>query len=473
MTSRALSPARACLTSALAAAALLAGATAFAQGLRPPATGGGQAARLPANATELLPAPGGSGSSLRAADFIVAVVNSEPITNNEVRQRAERTAQQLMAQGAPMPPRDVLAREVLERLILEKVQVQLARESGLKVDDWAVDQAEQSVARQNGVPVEEMYRRLAADGIGRERFREDLRSQLLALRVRERDVEARVRVSELDIDQYLREQQQSSGPSGLELNLGHIFIRVPEDATPAQSAELQARAQQLMAELQQGADFAALAQRASDAPEAARGGELGLRPAARYPDLFVGATRDAAVGSLVGPLRSPAGFHILKVLDKSRAGLAATVTQNHARHILLRVPPGTTERQVAERLEELRERVVRGQADFGELAREVSQDGSSKDGGDLGWASPGRYVPEFEEALNALSPGEISHPVVSRFGVHLIQLLERRQAKLTQREQRDMVRNVVREKKLDEAYAQWLQEARARAYVELREPPQW
>ena len=445
---------------------------ALAQGLRAPP--GSAAPRLPATATALPPV-GGSGSAglsaPRAADYIVAVVNSEPITNNEVRQRAARLVQQLGGQDAP--PREVLAREAMERLILERVQVQLAREGGIKVDDWAIDQAEQSVARQNDVSVEEMHRRLAADGVSRERFREELRTQLLALRVRERDVEARVRVTDLDVDQYLREQQQAAGSGQLELNLGHIFIRVPEDATPVQAAEREKRASQVMAQLKAGGDFAQAAREYSDAPEATRGGELGLRPADRYPDLFVSSTRGVPAGTLVGPVRSPAGYHILKVVERARAGaIAPTAIENHARHILLRIQPGTTERQAAERLEELRSRVVGGQADFAQLAREHSQDGSAKDGGDLGWALPGRFVPEFEQALNSLAPGEIGHPVVSRFGVHLIQLLERREVKLSQRQQRDMVRETVREKKLDEAFADWLRDARARAYVEYREPPQ-
>ncbi|GAB2741101.1 peptidylprolyl isomerase SurA [Melaminivora jejuensis] len=445
---------------------------ALAQGLRAPA--GSAAPRQPAIATTLPPAGGsGAGAALapRAADYIVAVVNSEPITNNEVRQRAARLLQQLA--GQETPPREALAREALERLILERVQVQLAQEGGIKVDDWAIDQAEQSVARQNEVSVAEMYRRLHSDGVSRERFREELRTQLLALRVRERDVESRVRVSDLDIDRFLREQQQGAGAGQLELNLGHIFIRVAEDATPVQAAEREKRAQQVLAQLQDGGDFAQLAREFSDAPEGERGGEFGLRPVDRYPDLFVSSTRGAPVGGLVGPVRSPAGYHILKVVERTRAGaIAPTAIENHARHILLRVQPGTSERQAAEQLEELRARVAKGQADFAQLAREHSQDGSAKDGGDLGWALPGRYVPEFEQALDALAPGEISHAVVSRFGVHLIQLLERREVKLSQRQQRDMVRDVVREKKLDEAFADWLRDARARAYVEYREPPQ-
>ncbi|HNQ11299.1 MAG TPA: peptidylprolyl isomerase, partial [Giesbergeria sp.] len=202
------------------------------------------------------------------------------------------------------------------------------------------------------------------------------------------------------------------------------------------------------------------------------GGLLGLRPTDRYPELFVTSTQNLPVGGVVGPVRSPAGFHILKVVERSAAGSGPTVVQTNARHILLRTGPQLSEAAAAECLNEYRRRIQAGQADFATLAREHSQDGSAKQGGDLGWANPGRYVPEFEQALSTLRPGEISEPLVSRFGVHLIQLVDRREAKLNQREQRDMLRDAVREKKLEEAYATWAQELRGRAYVEYREPPQ-
>ncbi|MBS0468729.1 MAG: peptidylprolyl isomerase [Proteobacteria bacterium] len=452
------------------ALACLTALAAQAQGLRP--TPGAGAMRLPSAATILPPAGSAAGLGLRQADYIVAVVNSEPITNNEVSVRAERVAQQLGSQGVAVPAHEQLAKDVLERLILEKIQIQLAKESGIKVDDYAVDQAEQSVARQNDVSLEEMHRRLEQDGVSRKRFRDDLRNQLLALRVREREVEGRVRVSDLEVDQYLQEQQKDAAPGKAELNLGHILIKVAENASPEEVARRQARAQEALAKLQDGGDFATLAREYSDAPDGPNGAILGLRPADRYPELFVNAVQQAAIGTLVGPLRSPAGFHILKVVDRTHGGVPTVAMQNHARHILLRIGPKLSERQAAERLEDLRQRVLRGQADFATLAREYSQDGSAKNGGDLGWAGPGRYVPEFEQVLDTLKPGEISQPVVSRFGVHLIELLERREAKLTQREQRDMVRDQVREKKLEEAYTTWMQEARGRAYVEYREPPQ-
>lgn len=451
---------------------------ALAQGLRPSGApaGKGLMARPSAAPSIALPAEGSgaaTGSAPRQADFIVAVVNSEPVTNNEVRARMARAEVQLAQQGGAMPPRDLLAREVLERIILERAQLQQAKESGVKVDDFAVSQAEQNVARQNNMTVEELYRRLARDGMGKERFREDIRNQLLLQRLREREVEARVKVSDLDIDQFLREQQKDSNVSAMEINLGHVLILVPENASASVVAERQARAQRAADKIRAGEEFAAVAAEFSDAPEGKRGGgQLGLRPADRYPELFVNSTLGLPVGGIVGPVRSPAGFHVLKVIERVTAGLPSTVVQNHARHILLRTGPQLSESAAAARLTEYRRRVLAGQADFAALAREHSQDGSSKDGGDLGWATPGRYVPEFEQALNALKPGDISEPVASRFGVHLIQLLERREAKLTQREQRDMVRDTVREKKLDEAYATWAQELRGRAYVEYRDPPQ-
>jgi len=407
----------------------------------------------------------------RAADYIVAVVNSDPITNNEVRERTDRVLEQNRDQ-ANVPPRAQLMRDVLERLIIEKIQVQMARESGIKVDDFAVDQAELSVAQQNGVSVEQLRQQLAREGTTVERFRRELRNQLSMLRVREREVDSRVKVSDLDVDQYLADLEKNAPAAARQINLGHILVLVPENASEATVQERRARADEALAKLRAGAEFATVAHEYSDAPEGRNGGALGLRPVDRYPELFVNATQQAAIGSLVGPLRSPAGFHILKVLERSSTGVPTTAVQTHARHILLRVGAGVTEAQAAARLAELRQRIVSGQASFETLAREYSQDASSKQGGDLGWAFPGRFVPEFEQALNALRPGQVSEPVVTRFGVHLIELVERRQAQLTQREQRDLVRSAVREKKLDEAYANWLRDARAQAYVEYREAPQ-
>ena len=374
-----------------------------------------------------------------------------------------------------MPPREALLREVLERLISEKAQLQLAAETGIKIDDAAVDQAELTIARQNQLSVDELRRQLRRDGIDPQQFRADLRKQLTLTRLREREVAARVQVTEADVDAFLREQAENPANAGPALvNLAQILVEVPETAGAARVEELRQKAEDLARKARTGADFAALARESSDAPDARRtGGELGLRPTDRYPELFVQATASANPGAVVGPVRSGAGWHVLKVLEKRQPSAAdMTVVQTHARHILLRPGPRLTEAQARAQLVDLRSRIVRGQADFATLAKEYSQDGSAREGGDLGWANPGQFVPEFEEALDRLQPGEISEPVISRFGVHLIQLLERREKKLSPQEQREVAHNLAREKKLDEDYANWARDVRARAYVELREPPQ-
>jgi len=433
---------------------------------------------LPVAAQGLRPAPQigarpAQPAGPRPADFIVAVVNSEPITNNEVRARMLRYEQQLAQQGSPMPPRGQLVREVLERLISERAQLQVARETGVRADDAVVDQAEQNVARQNRIDVAELRRRLAADGLNPTQFREDLRNQILLQRLRERELESKVKVSEQEIDAFLREQREGAGdPALTEMNLAHILVAVPENATAAQVAQLQAKAQQVLARARAGEDFSKLARENSDAPGAAQnGGQVGMRTADRLPPLFVEATHNLPEGGVSDVIRSGAGFHIVKVVEKRQQGAAMSVTQNHARHILLR-PGNETEAQARAKLADFKRRIEAKQADFAQLAREHSQDASARNGGDLGWTSPGMFVPEFEDVLNSLQPGQIADPVISRFGMHLIQLLERRQTQLSEREQRELARNMLREKKLDEAYVQWAQDVRGRAYVELREPPQ-
>lgn len=418
-------------------------------------------------------APASAPAGQRQADFIVAVVNSEPITNNEVRAKLLRTEQQIAQQGAPMPPRNELVRQVLERLIVDKVQLQQARETGIRVDDNAVEAAVLTVARQNQITVEELRRRLRADGIAYSQFRANVRDELLVTRLRQREVESRVTVSEQDIDQFLRDQAGSTELSSLALNLAQILVAVPEKATAEQVAALQTKAQKVMERARAGGDFVALSNEFSDSPTRSSGGQMGLREADRYPPLFVEATKSLPTGGLAGPVRSGAGFHILKVIEKRQAGMpGVAITQTHSRHILLRTTPQLSEAAAVEKLAGLKKRILAGQADFAALARESSEDGSAKEGGDLGWANPGMFVPEFEQAMNGLAPNQISDPLVSRFGVHLLQVLERREAQLSPREQREIARNVLREKKQDEAYALWVQEIRGRAYVEFREPPQ-
>jgi peptidyl-prolyl cis-trans isomerase SurA len=409
----------------------------------------------------------------RSADYIVAVVNSEPVTNNEVRSSLIRTEQQLTQAGKAMPPRDELTRMVLERLISDKAQLQEARLSGIRIDEGTVDNAVQSVAQQNQLTVDELRKRLVAEGLTYDKFRNGLRDELLVTRFRQREVESRVKVTEADIDQFLRDQEGSSDSAALEINLAQILVSVPENATPEQIASLKAKAQLAADRARAGTDFVTLVNEFSDPTVRASGGQLGLRQADRYPQLFLDATEKLKAGGIAGPIRSGAGFHVLKVIEKRQAGMPGiNITQTHARHILLRISPQQREAAAIEKLADMKKRVLAGQADFATLARENSDDGSAKDGGDLGWANPGMFVPEFEQAMNALAPKQISDPIVTRFGVHLIQVLERRETQLSSRDQRELARSVIREKKLEDAYVVWAQEIRGRAYVEYREPPQ-
>ncbi|MDM0055060.1 peptidylprolyl isomerase [Variovorax fucosicus] len=409
----------------------------------------------------------------RAAEYIVALVNSEPITNSDVQQRVARIIEQNPAEAGKIP-RPELNSMVLERLIGERAQLQVAKEQNIKVDDVAVDQAEQTVARQNQLTVEELRKRVAAEGLTQVEFRRDLRNQLLLTRLREREVEPRVKISDLEVEQFLRDQRTSPNAAlAPDINIAQIMVAVPEGASDAQVATLQQKAQGIAQRARSGEDFAKLATELSDSPDKANGGALGLRNAERYPPLFVEATASTPVNGVAGPVRSGAGFHVLKVLAKVQAGASdATVTQTQVRHILLRTDARLSNEQAVAKLAEFKRRIQGGTADFAGLARDNSQDASAKDGGELGWSRSGQFVPEFEDAMNRLAPGQISDPVVSRFGVHLIQVEGRRESKLTPAEQREAARNALREKRLDEAFDTWSQEVRARAFVEFREPPQ-
>ncbi len=457
------------LTLALLAAhlSLVPAVPAQAQGLKLPPGAQAAPAAAPRAAAAL---PLASGGARRAADFIVVVVNSEPITNNEVRTEVQRLAQQYAQQRRTPPPRAELVQEVLDRMINDKVQLQLSRENGIRIEDVAVDQAEQNVARQNSMDVPQLRRQLEAEGVALAQFREQLREQLALVRLREREVESKLRVSDLEVDQYRRDQQAANVPAAQEINIAQILVAVPDAATAQQVAVLQAKAQAALERARAGEDFAVLARDLSDSADKANGGQLGLRNADRLPPLFVEATQNVAAGALTPVLRSGAGFHVLKVVERRTAGLS--VAQARVRHILLRATPKLNEAAARDKLIDFKRRVESGQADFAVLARDNSQDASAAQGGDLGWASPGQFVPEFEAMVNSLSPGQIGEPLISRFGVHLIQLLERRTAALSQRDQNEVIRSTLREKKLDEAYNTWARDVRGRAYIEMREQPQ-
>ncbi len=415
-------------------------------------------------------APAQDRAVTRNGDYIVAVVNQELVTAVEVDQRLAQIRAAATRAGQRLPPTDELRREVLDALIDERVIVTYARETGLRIEDTELDRAVQNVAAQNQLTTDQLRDRLQAQGMDYSRFRANLRDQILMERVREREVIARIRVDDEEIDAAIAAQRGASS-GGAQMNIAQILVTVPEGADAATVAARRARAEEALARVRAGEPFEAVAREFSEDGNRERGGVIGLRPAARLPDLFVEATRDMAVGQFsAAPLRSGAGFHVLKLLERIEPD-AYRVTETRARHILLRPSPQLSAEVASRRLADYRRQIEDGSRRFEDVAREISEDGSAAQGGDLGWSQPGMMVPEFEAAMNRLPPGGLSPPVVSRFGVHLIQVLERRETSLDPRRLRDLVRGQLREQKFEAAYLEWSKDLRARAYIEMREPP--
>jgi peptidyl-prolyl cis-trans isomerase SurA len=398
------------------------------------------------------------------ADRIIAVVNNEVVTAHELRARVATVERQLRQQGTQMPPRDVLEKHVLERLIVDRAQLQFAKETGLQIDDAQLDQTLARIAEGNRMGLAQFRASLERDGIAWSKFREDIRDEMVIGRLREREVDSKIVVTEGEIDNFL----QTAGAMGSEeFNLAHILLRVPEQAKPEQLARLQARAEEIIAQLRRGADFGQLAASHSDAPDGLSGGLMGWRSVERLPTLFVEAVAKLKPGEISVVLRSPAGYHILKLLDRRGGAIKAQpVEQTRARHILIKTSELVSEAEARRRLADLKDRLAHG-GDFAELARLHSNDLSASKGGDLGWLNPGDTVPDFEQAMNRLKPGEVGEPVKSPFGWHLIQVLERR-TDVSQERVRQSARMALRERKADEAYQDWLRQLRDRAYVEYR-----
>ena len=403
-------------------------------------------------------------------DHIVAVVNTEAVTSIEVAQRLERVQADAKRANASLPDADTLRQQVLDALIDERVQITFARDVGQKVDDAEIDRAVANVAAQNQITLAQLRERLRSEGLEMARFRNNLRDQLLVERVREREVNTRIRISDADIERYL-DERRSQAVGQIQLNLAQILVAVPEGATAELLAQRQARAAEALARLRAGEDFSKVARELSEDSNREAGGELGLRPASRLPDLFIDGVKALEIGQFTDPpLRSAAGLHILKLLDRQQ-GDPFKVSQSHVRHILLRLSDRAQVQQVSRRMEDLRREIERGDKKFEDVARDISEDGSAAAGGDLGWSSPGQFVPEFEQAVNQLTVGGLSAPVVSRFGVHLLQLLERRSVTADPKEVREQARNALRESRYEQAYLDWTKELRLRAYIEMREPP--
>jgi peptidyl-prolyl cis-trans isomerase SurA len=399
-------------------------------------------------------------------DRIVAVINDEVVTRVDLEERVQLAIRQLRAQGTPPPPRDVLERQLLDRMITDRVQLLYARETGLRVDDADLDRALGRIAQDNRMSLQEMRRALEKDGIPFAKFREDIRNEIVIGRLREREVEAKIIIPESEIENFLTTQQVRPGGND-EYNLSHILVVVPENASPEQVQARRARAEQALAQLAKGADFRQVAAAFSDAPDALQGGAMGWRQSSRLPTLFTDAVATMNPGALSPILRSSNGFHILKVNDRRGGSAPVLINQTRARHILIKTGETVSEAEARSRLRTLKERLDNN-ANFAELARVHSEDASASKGGELGWLSPGDTVPEFERAMNALKPGEVSEPVRSPFGWHLIQVLERRTEDLSRERQRLLARQELRARKSDEAYQEWVRQLRDKAYVELR-----
>lgn len=402
------------------------------------------------------------------ADRIVAVVNDEIITLNELRARLETALANLQKQGTPLPPRDVLERQMLERLIVDRIQLQTARDTGLRIDDGQLDMALNRIAAGNKMTLAQFRQALEKDGIRFAKFREEIREEMTVARLREREVDNRLVISDAEVENFLASQAAASGGGGAdEVQVAHILLRAPESASPEQLQKLRAKGEQVLDKIRKGEDFSQLAASYSDAPDALQGGMLSPRPIDRLPGLFVEAVTKMKPGEVSPLLRSSNGFHIVKLISKSGAATFAPVQQTHVRHILIKVNELVSESDARHKMVGLRDRLQHG-ADFAELARLYSQDGSAAKGGDLGWIYPGDTVPEFEHNMNRLAIKELSEPVQTPFGFHLIEVLDRRTQDASDERKQAAAKQALRERKLDEAYQDWLRQIRDRAYVEYR-----
>lgn len=405
----------------------------------------------------------------RSVNFIVALVDNEPITNHDVRMAMQRLSTQAQQNGIAIKTEN-LANDALELLVFERTQLQWAEQSGIKISEEDMQSSAEQVAERNRMTPEEFYQALERQGVSKKRFLTNLREQQMLQRLRDRDVPARINITDSEIDRFLA-QQKAELAKNARLELAQILLTVPEDASPEQVKQAEQTIAQWRREIEQGADFEQLARQRSQAMDRQQGGRMGLREVERYPELFIEATRDLTVGAIAGPIRSGAGWHLLKLIQREQSN-ALTMVQTRARHILLKPAGNLSQSAARARLFQMKNDIERGQADFAQLAREQSQDGSAAQGGDLGWASPGQFVPEFEQLMNELQPGQVSEPLVSRFGVHILQVMERREVPLTSRQEREYARTALRETKYGETLEVWAKELRGKAFIEYREPPQ-
>ena len=418
-----------------------------------------------ASFTGLAQAEPQQGNEVTKIDRIVAVVDQTVVTENELIDRIRTVSAQLEKQGKQLPPLDVLQKQILERLVNDRLQLQFAAQTGLRVDDNQLEKTIERIAEQNKLAMPDFKAALEADGISFRKFREDIRTEIILARLREREIDNRINVTEAEIDNFLT-TQSSRGEVQDEFEISHILIRTPEESAPEDLQKLRSKAEQALKQLQDGTDFGQVSASFSDAPNALEGGSLGWKTATQIPVLFLDALKPMQVGQLTPILRSPNGFHILKMTNRRGGSSVLMIEQTHVRHILIKLSEVVSEADGKHRMDTIKERLDNGK-DFAEMARQYSEDASAANGGDLGWINPGDTVPQFEKAMNVLKPGEISEPIQSPFGWHIIQVLERRKQDMTKEAARLKARQEIRMRKSEEAYQDWVRELRDRAYVEI------
>ncbi len=399
-------------------------------------------------------------------DRIIAVVDQGVITEQELADRIKTVSAQLEKAGTDLPPQNVLEKQILERLIADSLQLQLAAQTGIKVDDTQLDKTIERIAAQNKMSTEAFKAALEKEGISIRKFREDIRNEITIARLREREVDNRLTITEGEIDNYLT-TQANRGEEQDEFEVSHILIRTPEDASPEDLQKAKNKTQEALKQLADGVNFTQVSAAFSDTPNALEGGALGWKNGAQVPALFLDALKSMQVGEVSKPIRSPNGYHILKLTNRRGGASSTVINQTHARHILIKLSEVVSEKEAKRKIDGIKERIDNG-TKFEEMARQYSEDGSANNGGDLGWVNPGDTVPPFEKAMNELGAGEISAPVLSPFGWHIIQVLERRQQDMTKEATRLKARQEIRARKSEEAYQDWIRELRDRAFVELR-----
>ena len=454
---------RALVLAVLSAAAAFA-LTAVAQSAAPPPSSSPAPAARPAAPAAARPAA--PARAVVPLERVIAVVNDEALTQFDLNEQKRGVLQQMQAQKVTPPPTDVLDKQLLERLITDRALMQYAKETGVRVDDVQVERTIQRVAQENKLSPDEFRRAIEREGVSYARYREDLRNEIVMQRLREREVDSKISVSDAEVDNFLATVAAQTGGE-TEYRLAHVLVIVPEQSSPEQIDAKRRRAEDALKQIRSGTDFSQVAAGFSDAPDALKGGDLGWRAPARLPTVFAEPIRAMKPGDVSGVLRSPAGFHVVKLQEVRSRNQPTVVEQTHARHILIKVNEITSESEGKIKIDRVKDRIDGG-AKFADQARLSSDDASSSKGGDLGWISPGDTVPDFEQAMAKQKPGEVSAPIRSPFGWHLIEVLERRTQDVTAERQREQARQAMRLRKSEEAFQEWVRQIRDRTYVEVK-----